>query len=421
MSKAAIVSYDTNKGLKLQGENIGSILGLFCGGLPIETINTIFSKDFNEQFINIIKEGNIIKESEKIFYIKESIDEKSIIETVYNGTNAKFDEILSKLKRKQDITTDIKAKQIIRMSFALFLKIGHAAADFVKLVESKEPPQALLEKITSLYRTANKMKNWYVEKKQVLAELSEEDFERSCKGLLDKVKNKIDFLLKFKFCTMEEQKELRNESRGICKINIMQLAIDFLQNDTTVDQVITELERCYLQGMTLLAVFNICNIILKGITQKTSRIDTLTWITTILNRKDMNYWFYGTILACGITYRELLREQQFVLLGEVLKVLTISNDTEELDCLFEMLKWNYTTGDHELIKKLNLLNTLHDSSAKTEISYERYKKYKLNQCKWIHSRFNRRLYSTDNVYYQIPQHFKAVSLLKSVSGKGSAL
>ena len=322
---------------------------MFCGSLPLSTLHKLFSEQFNTQFQEIIKVSKLdIKE---IFEEKENID--GVITEVYNGIH---DDIINKLRRKQDITADTKVTQIVRITFALLLKIAHAENDFKEYL--KGPLQT--EKIVSLYRTANKMKNWYVEKKQVLAELSEEEFEKTCKDILNKIQEKVDFLFKFNYCAPEEQKELREASRGICKINLIQQSIDFLQSDMTVEQVTTELERCYLQGMTLLGSFNVCNKAFKGIKQKTTCIDTLAWINNVLRRKDANYWYYGSILACGITYQSLLRVQLFDFLGEALKMIKTCNDNEKLVSLLEMLKWNYTAYDHHFIQQLDFLKALRD-------------------------------------------------------------
>lgn len=338
------------------------------------------------------------------------IDDKTqeVIEQITSENNKQFESLIQQIQEQSRPCQPMKDKRvniIVRTVFALLLKITDSIPDFLQLAITPGASVKGMEKLVSLYTTANRMRVWYIDKKKEIAnDFVNEEYEKHCQALMQKVRDKAKLIMNFKPAQQEsgmtkkavklvrrvgeaeageltetdivktrlsKWKKVQMSVKRVdsLEISLTAAAMELLQNDISSEQVTSELELYYLRGMTLFGMMELINSTLASIPSRTIRIDVLSWLPAILRRSASTSWGYSQVSsACGIPYQNLLRKQFFNLIKQILQYAIIATNSNELTCLMENLKWNYTISDHSLLRESELLNKLTACERPTSLS-----------------------------------------------------
>ena len=340
----------------------------------------------------------------------QDVDDKTqeVIEQITSESNKQFESLIQQIMDQSRPCQPIKDKRvnaIVRTVFALLLKITDTIPDFLQLALSPGASVKGMEKLVSLYTTANRMRVWYIDKKKEIAnDFVNEEYEKHCQAIMQKVKDKAKLIMNFKPAQQDsgmtkkavklvrrvgeaeageltetdivktrlsKWKKVQMSVKRVdsLEISLTAAAMELLQNDISSEQVISELELYYLRGMTLFGMMEIINSTFSSIPSRTIRMDVLSWLPAILRSSVSTTWGYSQVSsACGIPYQILLRKQFFNLIKQILQCAIIATNSQELTCLMENLKWNYTISDHSLLKESELLNKLTACERPTSLS-----------------------------------------------------
>ena len=306
-------------------------------------------------------------------------------------------------KQYLPIAGDKYTDSLIRMTFALLLKITGTISDWVVVLESNE--QKSKEKIYNLWSSASQVRAVFCTKRNLIPEIhTEQELENDIKEIVKEIKDKIELLFKFRSAVLEEQEKMNSYERvqlpmqptekksrplseteavkeRLAKWKDIQLlgvhneftlsssVIQILKSNITAPQLISQLENYYLRAIVLYNVMTLMQYAIHFLLSKSLRADVLAWIMTIFKRTTTAPWHYSQFTtSCGVAFQSLLRAAFFGVMKQVLEYIAIIKDKKEMRCLMDALKWNYTATDYENLNKCKLFSSLRGNTKGTYIS-----------------------------------------------------
>jgi len=348
---------------------------LFEGGLLEKKL---YSENFNKQFDSLISSADLLDEKQKIFDYSNSPQNKDfdkLVIEIFDCTNKNtgYETVIAKMQKTTKVMGDLLSQNLIRMTFAVLLKIEHLEPNYIKLRNlsntESSPANLQIDKLNLIYTTAIRIKNWYIERKQILADTTEEEnYEKKCKEVYQRIKEKLEFLLKFNYPKNQNVSEYEQQRKNIQNKPLRVLAIEFLQSDQTIEHILNFMENSYLQGFSLLAALKFSIDSFKGNEEIIIKVDCMNFITNLLRKSEPEFWNTGFVASCGFQYRKILREKLYDFIREVIKYSEMAKNIDDMQYILESMKWNYIISDHAFIYDSNLLNALYNQMTKNLVT-----------------------------------------------------
>ena len=153
-------------------------------------------------------------------------------------------------------------------------------------------------------------------------------------------------------------KSLEDESQEI-QVTLNTSVLLTLQSAVSIKRLRKQVESAYLRAICRTIGLNALTSILTGVKSSLFRQDVVGWLCTSLRGNENKiYHFTDNLQGCGHFLESAVNTAFKNVIVAIIKSMSKSNETEEVNCMLEALKWKYHGDDHMFLSEIDLFGVL---------------------------------------------------------------
>ena len=153
-------------------------------------------------------------------------------------------------------------------------------------------------------------------------------------------------------------KSLEDESQSIHQ-SLTTSVLSCLQSPVSIKRLRKQVESAYLRAICRTIGLNALTHIIISTPGSLFRQDVIGWLCSSLRGSENKlYHFTDNLQGCGYYLEGAVNTAFKNVIVAVVKSMSNSNDSEEIKCMLEALKWKYHGDDHTILAEINLFSIL---------------------------------------------------------------